>query len=406
MTAVKTEIGANEAAHDAPFTPTSSVPKSTVQEAIDYVAAQISANTGAWGAITGTLSNQTDLQAALDAKQPLDADLTSWAGVSRASGFDTFAATPSSANLAAAVSDETGTGALVFANSPTLVTPALGTPSALVLTNATGLPTAGLLDDAVTNAKLANMATATIKGRTTAGTGDPEDLTAAQTRGVLSLPTSTVAGRMARYTGTAGEQGQTSSLSEDGSGVVTLSLNSATPPTPVTGTVFHIAGADSAASRFLFDAFAINGTVTFRRSNGTAASPSALLSDNVIGSLVGFGYGATGYSAGARAGFAINASQNWTDAAQGTYLTLLTTANGSTSITERIRITDAGLTGFLTSTPTEAVDVNSDAIRIRTSQTPASASATGDAGMICWDSNYIYVCVATNTWKRVAIATW
>ena len=56
------------------------------------------------------------------------------------SGVATFLATPSSANLAAAVSDETGTGALVFANSPTLVTPALGTPSSGTLTNATGLP--------------------------------------------------------------------------------------------------------------------------------------------------------------------------------------------------------------------------------------------------------------------------
>ena len=49
----------------------------------------------------------------------------------------------------------TGTGGIVRANSPTLVTPALGTPSALVLTNATGLPTAGLVDSAVTNAKVA-----------------------------------------------------------------------------------------------------------------------------------------------------------------------------------------------------------------------------------------------------------
>lgn len=40
------------------------------------------------------------------------------------------------------------------------------------------------------------------------------------------------------------------------------------------------------------------------------------------------------------------------------------------------------------------------------SNPPASASATGTAGTITWDSNYIYVCVATNTWKRVAIATW
>jgi hypothetical protein len=56
------------------------------------------------------------------------------------SGVATFLATPSSANLAAAVSDETGSGALVFATSPTLVTPALGTPSSATLTNATGLP--------------------------------------------------------------------------------------------------------------------------------------------------------------------------------------------------------------------------------------------------------------------------
>jgi hypothetical protein len=37
--------------------------------------------------------------------------------------------TPSSANLAAAVTDETGSGSLVFATSPTLVTPVLGTPT-------------------------------------------------------------------------------------------------------------------------------------------------------------------------------------------------------------------------------------------------------------------------------------
>jgi len=44
----------------------------------------------------------------------------------------------SSANLSGALSDETGTGLAVFATSPTLVTPALGTPSALVGTNITG----------------------------------------------------------------------------------------------------------------------------------------------------------------------------------------------------------------------------------------------------------------------------
>lgn len=45
--------------------------------------------------------------------------------------------------------------------------------------------TADINADQVTNTKLADMATATIKGRTTAGTGDPEDLTAAQTSTLL-----------------------------------------------------------------------------------------------------------------------------------------------------------------------------------------------------------------------------
>jgi hypothetical protein len=38
--------------------------------------------------------------------------------------------------------------------------------------------------------------------------------------------------------------------------------------------------------------------------------------------------------------------------------------------------------------------------------TPASASDTGTEGTILWDDNYIYICIATDTWKRVAISTW
>lgn len=66
-------------------------------------------------------------------------------------GVAAFLATPSSANLRTAVSDETGTGALVFANSPTLVTPALGTPSSGNLANCTGTAS-GLTAGAVTAA--------------------------------------------------------------------------------------------------------------------------------------------------------------------------------------------------------------------------------------------------------------
>ena len=65
-------------------------------------------------------------------------------------GVETFLGTPSSANLAACVTGETGTGALVFATSPTLVTPILGTPTSGTLTNCTGLPASGIADAELT----------------------------------------------------------------------------------------------------------------------------------------------------------------------------------------------------------------------------------------------------------------
>lgn len=52
-------------------------------------------------------------------------------------GVATWLGTPSSANLAAAVTDETGSGSLVFATSPTLVTPVLGTPTSGTLSSCT-----------------------------------------------------------------------------------------------------------------------------------------------------------------------------------------------------------------------------------------------------------------------------
>lgn len=78
----------------------------------------------------------------------------------------------------------------------------------------------------------------------------------------------------------------------------------------------------------------------------------------------------------------------------------------ATNSNERARVTGAGSVGIGTTDPTATLDVNANTMRLRTARTPASASATGNAGDICWDSSYLYVCTATNTWRRIAHSTW
>lgn len=86
---------------------------------------------------SGTLTNCDGL--------PLTTGITGTLGVgnggtgitSFGTGVATWLGTPSSANLRSAVTDETGTGALVFADTPTLVTPVLGVASATTINKVT-----------------------------------------------------------------------------------------------------------------------------------------------------------------------------------------------------------------------------------------------------------------------------
>ena len=72
--------------------------------------------------------------------------------------------------------------------------------------------------------------------------------------------------------------------------------------------------------------------------------------------------------------------------------------NAQTRIGKGQNYTEVSVGGKLTTTqPT---------INIAVSKTPTSSSAPGTKGDICWDTNYVYICVETNTWKRSPINSW
>lgn len=105
--------------------------------------------------------------------------------------------------------------------------------------------------------------------------------------------------------------------------------------------------------------------------------------------------------------FILASGVSWSFGADASDLGKLKISSGDTLGTNDVLVVDSSFRiGVGTSSPTSLLDVNSDSVRLRTAKTPASASATGDVGQICWDSNYFYVCVATNTWKRSALSTW
>jgi len=186
-------------------------------------------------------------------------------------GVATFLATPSSANLLAAVTDETGTGSLVFATSPTLVTPILGTPTSVTLTNATGLPiSTGVsgLGTSVATALAVNVGSAGAVVVNGGALGTPSSATLTNATG---LPLST------GITGTL-------PIASGGTGQTTASASfNALSPITTTGDLILGNGSNSATRLGI----GLNGYVL--TSNGTTAAWAAS-----TGGVTSFSAGSTG----------------------------------------------------------------------------------------------------------------
>lgn len=122
-----------------------------------------------------------------------------------------------------------------------------------------------------------------------------------------------------------------------------VSVNAgALPPTTSAEQLFTVSGADGASARVLIDSFGGNAGIHMRRANGTAVAPTASLANGYLGFISAWGYGTTAYGGGSQVRIGLMASENWTDTARGTHIVFDTTLNGSTALTERMRIDNNG----------------------------------------------------------------
>jgi hypothetical protein len=412
--------------------------------------------------------------AAAAAYQPLDADLTSWAAVVRAGGFDTFVATPSSANLATLVTGETGSGALVFGTSPTFTTPTLGAATATSITGATDLTLAG----GSTGASLVLGATTTGNAVVNVSASSPTDpqtsvfRVATGTRqlnlginsatgyayiqsintGIAWAPLvlqggaggNVLIGTTTDMTGTGGLKiAGTTSATSSTAGAFLVGNGTAATNVAIGGGNINAGGIISATTGGFKGAnylnstgltgniitgdtnqdFYINGSIKMSLSAATTSlsstTPSTGVGTGALQVAGGIYAGAASYFGGSLGGanqrvatFANTGGNGFIEIGGSASKAAQILATGSGVMALYTNAT-AGTIGTLALTLSEtqaatfagAVTIAGTVIHTL-SATPASASATGTVGTMSWDANYIYICTATNTWKRVAIATW
>lgn len=291
----------------------------------------------------------------------------------------------------------------------------------LGITNATSTPTAGcvvradadghisigwIADNAVTLAKLATQANNTILGNKSGAAAAPSPLSASDVRTLLGLATTdspvfagaTIGSLAGLIKGTAG------------------ALSSATAGTDYiaggVGTQHYVpyfSATGVLGNSNIYDDGTNVGIGTTNPQNKLSVEGNILITE---GNKLGFRYasgdpGPYSYITGGGA-TTVGFYNIYTALPTAKSFSFNSTPGGTNG--ETVTILNNGNVGIGTDSPDlssgTGIHCAGSTFRIATSRTPESASATGNTGEICWDSTYLYVCIATNTWRRIAHATW
>lgn len=342
--------------------------------------------TAAAGTLTGTTLNATVVTSSLTAVGTIATGV--WQGTAIA---DTYLATIS-------------TGGKV-ANSATTAASA-NTASAIVARDASGNFTAGT----ITAALAGNASTAT-------ALATPRAINGVNFDGTAAITVTAAAGTLTGATLAAGVTA--SSLTSVGtltalavSGQASFAAGSAAAPSVKVGAEQNGMYSDGAGSLSFATSGVrvvrfgtVGGTGNYLRldANNTPLITAIAGATNADIGIVSAGNGSVLLATNGSSG---NLQLRVTHTASAVNYAQITGSATGNAVTISTGGSDANRSMSLTAAGTGLVQITNDSLRIVTSKTPASATATGTQGQVAWDASYIYVCTATDTWKRAAIATW